>query len=148
MDRIEAWRYVMQWAKNEIEFIPLTQKLAEIGNYKHEDWKPLFDQLFTHSEEDDVLGATATVETAMRARGLSFPTDPSVDVITNQNALPCKLYQTYSVLTHMTISGPSKGSKRRCRKTRPASDDLPFPKRRKVSCTLLSLCLTDRLVGP
>ncbi|KAH0828590.1 hypothetical protein J3R83DRAFT_2892 [Lanmaoa asiatica] len=116
MDWIKAWHYVMQWVKNEIKFIPLTQKLGEISNYKHEDWKLLFDQLFTHSEEDDVLGATATVETALRVHGLSFLTDPSGDVITSQNVLP----------------GPSKDLKCHCRKIHPASDNLPFPKCCKI----------------
>ena len=52
MDDPQVWHYVMQWAKGEIKFIPLTQKLAEIGQYKHEDWKSLFNQLFNHSEDD------------------------------------------------------------------------------------------------
>jgi len=77
MDDLQVWCYMMQWAKGEIKFIPLTQKLAEIGHYKHEDWKSLFDELFNHSEDDDVVGAIATVETVMRACGLSLGLEPS-----------------------------------------------------------------------
>lgn len=73
----------MQWAKAEIEFVPLTQKLAEIGHYKYEDWKSLFVQLFNHSEDDDIVGAIATVQTAMHARGLFVGSEP-----TGQHLMP------------------------------------------------------------
>jgi hypothetical protein len=83
MDDPQASHYVMQWVKGEIEFIPLSQKLAEIGHYKHEDWKSLFDQLFNHSEDDDTVGAIATVQTAMRAHGLILGSEP-----TDQHLMP------------------------------------------------------------
>ena len=83
MDDPQVWHYVMQWAKGEIKFIPLTQKLAEIGQYKHEDWKSLFDQLFNHSEDDDIVGVIATVQTTMDAHGLFLGSEP-----TDQHPIP------------------------------------------------------------
>ena len=83
MDDPRAWHYVMQWVKAEIEFVPLTQKLAEVGHYKYEDWQPLFVQLFNYSEDDDTVGAIASVQTAMHARGIVLGSEP-----TDQHPMP------------------------------------------------------------
>ena len=64
-------------------FTLLTQKFAEIDKYKHEDWKSLFDQLFNHLEDDDIVGVIATVQTAMDARGLFLGSEP-----TDQHPIP------------------------------------------------------------
>ncbi|KAF8432109.1 hypothetical protein L210DRAFT_3650601 [Boletus edulis BED1] len=36
----------MKLAKNKIDFIPLTEKLAELSGYNYKDWRPLFTDLF------------------------------------------------------------------------------------------------------
>ena len=86
MDDPQAWHYVMQWVRGEIEFIPLTQKLTEIGQYKYEDWKSLFNQLFNHSEDNDIVGAITTVQTAMDAHGLFLGSES-----TDQHSIPGEL---------------------------------------------------------
>ncbi|KAG6381505.1 hypothetical protein JVT61DRAFT_88 [Boletus reticuloceps] len=116
MDKVEAWQYVMKWAKNEIDFIPLTEKLAELGGYNYEDWRPLFTDLFTLGEDDNVLGSIERVENAMKACGIS-----------------------------LTGPGPLSYPERSRRKTLRDSEDLPAPKRRKVSHTHAQHHLTDRL---
>lgn len=78
MDRREAWHYVMQWAKGELEFVPLTEKLEALGGYNPEEWQGLFRDLFDLSEDDNVLESIAKVEEAMRAHGIILE-DPSAN---------------------------------------------------------------------
>ncbi|KAI9566704.1 hypothetical protein HD554DRAFT_2040077 [Boletus coccyginus] len=83
MDNLQAWYYVMQFMKGEVKFILLTKKLVEIGYYKHEDWKILFNQLFNLSEDNDVMRAIAAIETMMGSHGLSLGSEP-----TDQHPMP------------------------------------------------------------
>ena len=52
LDRREAWHYVMQWAKGELEFVVLIEKLQELGGYNPAEWQVLFRDLFDLSEDD------------------------------------------------------------------------------------------------
>ena len=78
LDRCEAWHYVMQWAKGELEFVALTKKLEGLGGYNLADWQVLFRDLFDLSEDDNVLGSIAKVEEAMWAHGI-FLANPSAN---------------------------------------------------------------------
>lgn len=62
----------MQWAKGEIAFTTLEERLTQLSDYKSSDWSNLFTLLFNHEEEEDVLGAILAVEVAMVERDLVF----------------------------------------------------------------------------
>ena len=66
----------MEWAKGEIAFTTLEEKLTVLGDYQYSDWSGLFTLLFNHEEEEDVLGAIAAVEAAMVERNLAFTANP------------------------------------------------------------------------
>ena len=68
----------MQWAKGELEFVMLIEKLQELGGYNLAEWQVLFRDLFDLSEDDNVLGSIAKVEEAMWAHGM-FLVNPSAN---------------------------------------------------------------------
>ena len=72
MSQLEAWRYVMQWAKGEIAFTTLKERLTQLGDYKYLDWSNLFTLLFNHKEEEDILRAILAVEATMVEHDLEF----------------------------------------------------------------------------